>query len=369
MSGGASVAENPPTDDLAKISMEDEATTDNKEEKVLTSSDAGANGVKDEAAGDGQDEDAAMKAVDGDEDVAEEDCNRNEPDDLTKALNAISKSKESLAKSCVAHISKQLSNIKKKPSSKSSKMRMDNIIFKKFITGVPGAQDFLQACGFKETQEGKKNYLAIDPATIDNEVLDKALDLLNGKKENLAKPTAASEKKEEAKPKVKCAGGCGFWGDPEHDNFCSQCIRKRVIGGETPAAAAAADAPKKCTKKCGFFGAAKFNGMCSVCWGKESKEEAKTWKAKLKKAMTKIKCMRAFLSAPRLKQKHKNRCWQCKRKIGIVGIECRCGYIFCGKHRYAQEHKCTYDHRAHQQKKLRKENKQILAAKIDKLED
>jgi len=356
-----------PAEDLANMSLEQEATSETNLEakKDEPTSGEGATEVKDGSAGDRQDEDTAMKAADGDEESnTEGESNRNEPDDLTKALNLIAKSKESLAKSCVSALGKHLRNLKKKPNeTRYRKMRMDNIIVKKFITGVPGAQDFMQACGFKEVQEGAKKYLAIDPATIDNEVLDNALDLLSGKKETFAKPL---EKKEEA-TRVKCAGGCGFWGDSNTDNYCSQCVRKRVIGG--PTSAAASNAPKKCIKECGFFGADKFNGMCSVCWGKESKENAKTWKAKLKKAMLKIKCMRAFRSAPRLKQKHKNRCWQCKRKIGIVGIQCRCGYIFCGKHRYAQEHNCTFDHRQHQQKKLRKENKQILTKKLDKLED
>jgi len=378
-----------PTGDLANMSLAEAATKeaatkaneangangtdkDEKDEKDDESTSEGKGGTTpgdkskeatDEGAGDGDTEMTAAEG--GEESKAMDESNAEEADDLTMALGVIGKSKASVVKSCVAALSKNLSNLKKKPKeARYRKMRMDNIIVKKFITSVPGALDFMLACGFAELEEGSKKYLAVDPDKIDFVVLDKALALLGGKKESLAKPAEGPVVEEK---RIKCAGGCGFWGDPNTDNYCSLCVRKRVIGGATPAAAAGA--PKKCIRECGFFGADKFDGMCSVCWDKESKEKAKTWKAKLKMAEIKLKCVRAFRSAPRLKQANKKRCWQCKRKVGIVGIECRCGYIFCGKHRYADEHDCIFDHKRHQQAKLRKENKQIVTSKIDKLED
>ena len=33
-------------------------------------------------------------------------------------------------------------------------------------------------------------------------------------------------------------------------------------------------------------------------------------------------------------QKNKKRCFKCRKKVGLVGIECRCGYVFCGACRY-----------------------------------
>ena len=43
------------------------------------------------------------------------------------------------------------------------------------------------------------------------------------------------------------------------------------------------------------------------------------------------------------KQIKKNRCWSCNKKVGILGFDCECGYIFCGKHRYTYEHNCSID--------------------------
>ncbi len=44
----------------------------------------------------------------------------------------------------------------------------------------------------------------------------------------------------------------------------------------------------------------------------------------------------------------KKRCCvtDCKKKLGMLGFDCRCGMQFCGTHRYPDTHKCTYDHRA-----------------------
>lgn len=39
------------------------------------------------------------------------------------------------------------------------------------------------------------------------------------------------------------------------------------------------------------------------------------------------------------------KCWKCSRKIGLVGIKCRCGFIYCGRHRPPQKHQCEWDYR------------------------
>ncbi|KAL1201164.1 Zinc finger A20 and AN1 domain-containing stress-associated protein 10 [Cardamine amara subsp. amara] len=41
----------------------------------------------------------------------------------------------------------------------------------------------------------------------------------------------------------------------------------------------------------------------------------------------------------------KRRCGICKRKIGMLGFNCRCGHIFCGSHRYSEDHSCPFDYK------------------------
>ncbi|PKU29421.1 an1-type zinc finger protein 5-like [Limosa lapponica baueri] len=66
------------------------------------------------------------------------------------------------------------------------------------------------------------------------------------------------------------------------------------------------------------------------------------------------------------KQK-KNRCFTCRKKIGLTGFDCRCGNLFCAIHRYSDVHACPYDYKAEAAEKIRKENPIVIAEKIQKL--
>ena len=37
-------------------------------------------------------------------------------------------------------------------------------------------------------------------------------------------------------------------------------------------------------------------------------------------------------SAPKV-QENRKRCFNCTKKVGLTGLECKCGYVFCSKHR------------------------------------
>jgi len=45
-------------------------------------------------------------------------------------------------------------------------------------------------------------------------------------------------------------------------------------------------------------------------------------------------------------QKNKMRCFECRKKIGLAGIDCNCGFVFCGEHSYPANHNCDYDFKA-----------------------
>jgi len=61
--------------------------------------------------------------------------------------------------------------------------------------------------------------------------------------------------------------------------------------------------------------------------------------AKLKKKKKKEK----FDANGRAIQTNKKRCWKCRKKVGLTGVECRCGYIFCGVHRFEDAHECDFN--------------------------
>lgn len=63
----------------------------------------------------------------------------------------------------------------------------------------------------------------------------------------------------------------------------------------------------------------------------------------------------------------KNRCFMCRKKVGLTGFDCRCGNLFCGLHRYSDKHNCPYDYKAEAADKIRKENPVVVAEKIQRI--
>jgi predicted nucleic acid binding AN1-type Zn finger protein len=68
-----------------------------------------------------------------------------------------------------------------------------------------------------------------------------------------------------------------------------------------------------------------------------------------------------------LNQIDKSKCFQCSKKVGLLGIDCRCSMTFCNLHRMPEDHSCTVDYRKLGREKLLKENKKVVASKINQI--
>lgn len=66
-------------------------------------------------------------------------------------------------------------------------------------------------------------------------------------------------------------------------------------------------------------------------------------------------------------QKNRRRCWECKAKVGLTAVTCRCDYTFCNKHRYAEEHNCRFNFKASAKRKLEDENPRVVPAKVARI--
>ncbi|RZR85012.1 hypothetical protein BHM03_00011939 [Ensete ventricosum] len=62
-----------------------------------------------------------------------------------------------------------------------------------------------------------------------------------------------------------------------------------------------------------------------------------------------------------------NGCSTCGRKVGLTGFRCRCGDLFCGRHRYSDTHDCSFDYKALGREEIAKANPVVKAAKIIKI--
>ena len=58
-------------------------------------------------------------------------------------------------------------------------------------------------------------------------------------------------------------------------------------------------------------------------------------------------------------------CGKCNKKLSFIStFKCRCERYFCSRHRFHDQHECSFDYKAQAMEKLRKENPKVVAKKI-----
>ncbi|KAI5133003.1 hypothetical protein NEAUS03_1716 [Nematocida ausubeli] len=58
-------------------------------------------------------------------------------------------------------------------------------------------------------------------------------------------------------------------------------------------------------------------------------------------------------------------CSYCSVRLRITNtFGCKCKRVFCAKHRYSDEHRCTYDYKTENMIRLEKENPKIAPSRI-----
>ncbi|URE34943.1 Zinc finger AN1 domain-containing stress-associated protein 15 [Musa troglodytarum] len=59
---------------------------------------------------------------------------------------------------------------------------------------------------------------------------------------------------------------------------------------------------------------------------------------------------------PKPQVRFSNGCSTCGRKVGLTGFRCRCGDLFCSRHRYSDTHDCSFDYKALGREEIAKAN-------------
>lgn len=138
-----------------------------------------------------------------------------------------------------------------------------------------------------------------------------------------------------------------------------------------------------CRAGCGFYGSPATEGLCSVCF-KEALKKKQQQPNNVSDTRASLPLNTADKNEPktsgeagasgdsensenRKNPKKRNRCSTCLKKIGFTGFECRCGGVYCGIHRYTDEHDCTFDYRALGAQEIRKNNPVVAGEKIKKI--
>ncbi|KAH9596706.1 AN1-type zinc finger protein 5 [Schistosoma haematobium] len=132
-----------------------------------------------------------------------------------------------------------------------------------------------------------------------------------------------------------CRKGCGFYGSPNFDGFCSKCHRSMQVQAENVQAV---------------------SRVTSDFEDKLSPERS-----------VKITASSASTSSSGPATKTRPRCAVCHKRVGLTGFSCRCGGLYCSIHRYSDAHNCSYDYRESGQEEIRRSNPQIVCQKVQKI--
>jgi len=72
-------------------------------------------------------------------------------------------------------------------------------------------------------------------------------------------------------------------------------------------------------------------------------------------------------TTPVIKQTDTTRCWSCKKKVNLLGIQCKCEFVFCNKHRMPEDHECSFDHAARGREQLVKLVPLVVKKKLEEI--
>lgn len=153
---------------------------------------------------------------------------------------------------------------------------------------------------------------------------------------------AKETKKEDETPlvSVPCLGGCGFFGTAKTENYCSKCYNKKHKDEQEKEEKEKKERQDASPKKEEDEAKKEGEGAAKEGAGEAAAEE----------------------EDKRPEQTDRTKCWFCAKKCGLTGFECRCGYVFCSKHRYAEDHNCDFDHKGKGREILAKNNPNVAVS-------
>eukprot|EP01056_Protomagalhaensia_sp_Gyna25_P004633 Protomagalhaensia_sp_Gyna_25__4632@NODE_429_length_3466_cov_592_285964_g330_i0_p2_GENE_NODE_429_length_3466_cov_592_285964_g330_i0NODE_429_length_3466_cov_592_285964_g330_i0_p2_ORF_typecomplete_len161_score19_15zfA20/PF01754_16/3_5e12zfA20/PF01754_16/1_4e03zfAN1/PF01428_16/1_7e04zfAN1/PF01428_16/4_2e06_NODE_429_length_3466_cov_592_285964_g330_i010631545 len=149
-----------------------------------------------------------------------------------------------------------------------------------------------------------------------------------------------------------CRGGCGFYGSPATDSYCSVCYRKKIQEEQPPKEEAKPTEANPVVK-----GALPTREDSSVPQEDQpGREESVVGEDR-----------EPHETSSQVTQACRSRCYKCNKRLGLLGFTCRCGAVCCRPHLHAEEHNCPFDYRQLGRQTIQDRNPKVVTAKLDQI--